>query len=109
MKSLELEQLSNIRNTNGLCLDLIFTNLNNYHVTRPSTMVKEDVYHPALIIAVKSLKLSSDDVNFQTGNANSVRYNYKKKNKTTLYVEIGNIEWKELYNIRDPELTCDFL
>ena len=72
-------------------------------------MVKEDEYHPALRILINTSRKSPDHIKFITSTYGLNRHNYKKVTKATLYVEIGNIEWNDLYFIGDPEMACSFL
>lgn len=99
-----LNQVNNVVNVNGRLLDLVFTNIQCkvFHDCLP--LVKEDVHHPAIQLA-----LSPNAASFPTFPVNSAgkNYNFRKANYPRLYDALLNTDWSFLNEFSDVNEACD--
>ncbi|XP_063913303.1 uncharacterized protein LOC135129962 [Zophobas morio] len=103
---LNLTQFNSVPNSDEHFLDLIFTSLGECAVAHDTCpLVAEDRYHPALNINI-GLKHQSY-VNFPISSESKI-YNFKRANFSLLYIDMLNLNWNSLYQIREANDACGY-
>jgi hypothetical protein len=104
----DLNEINRVYNYRGGRLDLIFTNINNYDVTRSDYLiVPEDNYHPALSIKTK---LTCNDIDYPL-NCDTPDYNMRGWNFNNVDFELLNntilstCNWRRVYECDNVDLA----
>ncbi|KAJ8980525.1 hypothetical protein NQ317_008322 [Molorchus minor] len=97
MNFFDFHQLNNILNSHHRLLDLIISNVACKVVHDNAPLLREDAYHPALIINLYDLS-SKESVILPNDNK---CYNFKKANYPELYNTILETDWSYLINLDD--------
>lgn len=102
MEFTNLNQFNYFKNRIDRTLDLVFSNLGNITIGKPSELlIFEDNYHPAI-----EINLANEKIKFIKNNR-SVRHNFIKGNYDKLNSELSKIDWKSLLNYQDVDNTLE--
>lgn len=98
----DFKQCNNIPNNMARLLDLVITNVNCEIIRDNSPLVKEDVYHPSLIISFH--KIGTTQPKFSP-NTDQKAYNFKKADFVSLYNSLLGLDWSFLNELEDIEVA----
>lgn len=90
-------QLNEVKNLNGYCLDFVLTNVPICHVSESHySLVKPDRHHPCLNVTCESFRVRQEKPKEDSF------YNFVRADNVNLYFALRDTDWTELYTMSDP-------